>query len=154
MKKSGITLVELIVVSVISAMLVAVGVVSFSMVDSRRLQSATNMLLADIWWARQMAVASDNDYEVRFDIAQDRYCICNDSLNACAFTGCDIRDASNFAKPMVNWNIDITAAPSSLLFEAPAGSIDSNLSSDVITLTKVGRSRQLNIVYETGYVGE
>jgi Tfp pilus assembly protein PilE len=151
------TLVELIVVITIGVMLTAVGVASFSLVDSRRLKSQAQMLLADFWWARQLAVsqdALDDSYELRFDTINDRYCLCHcdsDCANSCeAYSRCSDPHPANYVK-MINLTVDMNAAPTYVVFNSPLGqSITSG--GNAVVLRKGTHSIQLNVANDTGYV--
>jgi type IV fimbrial biogenesis protein FimT len=77
MKQSGMTLLELIVVVAVSAILLGVGVPSFaSLVQSGRVTSATNAMVASLHLARSEAIKR-----------QARTVLCPSAGAACAGTG-------------------------------------------------------------------
>ncbi|MCP4652136.1 MAG: prepilin-type N-terminal cleavage/methylation domain-containing protein [Candidatus Omnitrophica bacterium] len=122
MNKKGVTLIELIVVMAIVAIISGGAVVSFSLVDSRRLKAETNTLLADLWWAGEMATAKRKDYIVNFDTSNNRYSITDGT--------------GNMVRPFRNLGVDLNTAPDTMTFYAPRGfsEIDPATASEVILL--------------------
>ncbi len=64
----GFTLTELLIVVSVMGLLIAFGVPSMSgYIRSTRLTGATNMMIADIHYARSLATAKRRTYQVAFD---------------------------------------------------------------------------------------
>jgi len=140
MKKKNVTLIELIVVLAIIGAFTGMTMLSFSLVDSRRIKSEMNSILADISWAREMALSKHENYTVSFNISTDTYTITDSS--------------GNQAKPPRKLSfVDITTAPNTMTFSPPFGRISlSPSSSDNIILALGSRTVNLEIFKNTGYV--
>jgi len=140
MKRKNVTLIELIVVLAIISAVSGMTMLSFSIIDSRRIKSEMNSLLADISWTREMALSKHQDYIISFNISTDTYTI-TDSLG-------------NQAKPARKLSlVDITTAPNTMTFSPPFGRISLNPSSaDNIILTRGSKTVNLEIFKSTGYV--
>ena len=137
--KNSFTLVETIVVLAIIAVVSTMTIVSFTLVDSRRIKSEMFRMLSDFSWTREMAISKHQDYTISFDTSNDTY---------------DIRDASgNLAKPTVRLNlVDITTAPNTITFESPFGRMSLNPNNaDTITLVKGSKTIDIQLFKETGY---
>ncbi len=137
--KNSFILIETIVVLTIIAVVSTMTIVSFTLVDSRRIKSEMFRILSDFSWAREMAISKHQNYTISFDTSNDTY---------------DIRDESgNLAKPTVRLNlVDITTAPHTVTFEPPFGKLSlSPNNADTITLVKGSKAIDIQLFEETGY---
>lgn len=69
----GVTLIELIMTMVISAVLVAVAVPRLTSVGAVRLEAATSRLMADLRYAQRLAAGRQTGVAVNLSPAQERY---------------------------------------------------------------------------------
>ena len=142
MKRStrGLTLLELTVTVAIIAIVSVAGALTMSSVLAGRLEAEARALVADLRWARQRAVASRADYLIVLDSAQKRYTIYLGSI-----------DSANLVKQRSVAVEAIAVTPNApVVFTAPRGL--TNQSIQTITLTDRGRTMQVTIFGETGYV--
>jgi prepilin-type N-terminal cleavage/methylation domain-containing protein len=72
-KNSGFTMVEIIVVIVIISIAAMLAVPMFSSAADMQTRSVANMITADIEYAKSLAVSTQLDYCVVFDVAGDSY---------------------------------------------------------------------------------
>jgi prepilin-type N-terminal cleavage/methylation domain-containing protein len=72
-RKSGFTLVEIMVVVVILALAMYAAAPMFSGAAEFQIQSAANMVAADLEYAKSMAISRQQYYGVVFDPAGDKY---------------------------------------------------------------------------------
>lgn len=143
MRRSSFTLIEMIVVILIIGIFTAVVGVSFTMIESRRLKSEVNRLVADLQWARELAVTQHKDYKVTFDRTQNTY---------------TITDINNNPLPSrinpVRLSVNIQTSPNRIEFHYPSGTASVYPAiQDSIVLTLGSRSSRLDIFEDTGYVG-
>ena len=143
MKDKALSLIELVVSLAITMIISAAVLVSFSLVDRRRLETTARNLLADLSWAREMAVARNQNYTVNFNQANNTYNITDASGNPV-----DSARTIQRLSPIV-----ITASPNNLTFLAHQGTITLNPSANnVIRLENSGRRRELTVYNQTGYI--
>ena len=72
-KNRAFTLVEIIVVIVVISIAAMLAVPMFSSATDMQTRSVANMLTADLEYAKSLAVSTQNNYSVVFDIANDIY---------------------------------------------------------------------------------
>jgi prepilin-type N-terminal cleavage/methylation domain-containing protein len=70
-KRYGFTMVEVIVVVAILATAAVIAVPMFSLAGSMQIEAATNMIAADLEYAKSMAIGRGQNYVVVFDTAGD-----------------------------------------------------------------------------------
>jgi len=71
----GFTIVEIIIVVVIISIAALVAVPMMSSAGSVQLRAAANMVLADLEYAKSMAISRGQNYSVEFDINNESYSI-------------------------------------------------------------------------------
>jgi prepilin-type N-terminal cleavage/methylation domain-containing protein len=69
----GFTVVELLIVVVILAIAALTAVPMMSSASSMQIRSATSLIMADLEYAKSMAISRGQDYSVRFNVAADSY---------------------------------------------------------------------------------
>jgi Tfp pilus assembly protein FimT len=133
MKTQAYTLVELTVVIGIMAIMAAVVLIASGAIPSRTLETETRGLMADLNWAREMALATRENYTVNFNQTNRNYNIANETEEV---------------KPPQRLTVNITS-PDSLTFYYILG----NTSYDgVIGLEKSGKMKKIRIYNQTGYL--
>ena len=135
----GITFIELIVVVMIIGIVTAASLVSFAILTPKKLEADARRIVDDLCWAREMAVTKHANYIVDFDIINERYDIYEGSITS-----------NNLLKRQV-LEVDlvsITPVPARLTFAYPLGTSQSKQ----INLNYQGKSRQVTVLEETGYV--
>jgi len=143
MKDKALSLVELVVSLAIVMIISSTVLVSFTIIDSRRLETTARNLLADLSWAREMAVARNQNYTVNFNQTSNTYNITDAS-------GSPVDSARTIQRLLP---IVITASPNNLTFLAHQGTITLNPSANnVIRLENSGKRRELTVYNQTGYV--
>lgn len=137
--KKSLTLIELVIVVTIIAILTATGLVSFSIIAPRQLEAEARKIVSDLCWARQMAVATHQDYIVVFDTTNDRYIIYRDSITP----------ANEIKRQSLEVDlVSVTPAPTQLQFNFPSGTTQSKQ----INLNHQGKPGQIIVFGQTGYV--
>lgn len=81
-QKNGFTLIELLVVVVILAIAAAMAVPMFSGSAQMQVQSAANMIAADLEYAKSMAISRQQQYGVVFDTGNGSYKVVDANGNA------------------------------------------------------------------------
>jgi len=71
----GFTIVEIIIVVVIISIAALMAVPMMSSAGSVQLRAAANMVLADLEYAKSMAISRGQNYSVEFDISTESYCV-------------------------------------------------------------------------------
>jgi len=142
MKDKAISLIELVVSLAIIAIISAAVFISFSLVDRRRLETTARNLLSDLSWAREMAVARNQNYTVNF------YQVNNTSYYNITDASGNLADSARTVRPIV-----IAASPNNLTFLAHQGTVVlSPLATNVIRLEQSGRRREVTVYNQTGYM--
>ena len=72
-RDSGFTVIEIIIVAVILSIVALTVVPMFSSAGTMQLRAASNMIAADLEYAKSMAISRGQDYSVVFDAAADSY---------------------------------------------------------------------------------
>ena len=139
-RKYSFTLIESIVVIAIIGAVAAMTGVSITVIDSRQLKSDIHRLLADLQWAREMAMTRHQDYTVSIDISNNSYTITGDS------------EPRRLAVDITN-NTNITTITfSSHLGDLPAGRITNFTGDRFIELGYRTRTpKRIRLESETGY---
>lgn len=75
LSRSGFSLIEIIVVVVVMALAAMIAVPMMSSAGSFQIQSAANMITADIEYAKNLAIGKGQAFSVVFDTDTDRYWI-------------------------------------------------------------------------------
>jgi Tfp pilus assembly protein FimT len=78
----GITLVELLIVVTLLGILAGVVLATYEPGLSEQLQGAAQVVVADIAYARSLAVANNSQYSLKFDIAANHYWLEHTGSNA------------------------------------------------------------------------
>lgn len=73
--KSGFTLIELLVVVVILAIASAVAIPMFSSGSDLKVRAVSDMIMADLEYAKSMAISRGTFYSVIFDTANETYSV-------------------------------------------------------------------------------
>ncbi len=150
-RKSGFTLVEIIIVVVILAIAAALAVPMLSSGSDMQLRSAANMIAADLEYAKSMAITTGQNHTVDFDVANDQY---------------EIRDAGGIViahpvKAGFDYQIDIREQLDQV--DLSAANFDSNPqvifdslgspdNGGTVTLTASGYSMTVDVEPITGYI--
>jgi Tfp pilus assembly protein FimT len=166
MKKKSITLVELLVGIAITLVLASVVLVSFSLIERRKLEMAGREMVTDFVWARQMAVSTNERYIVTFDRAGENYSIFNETIGAAnlrRFKHLEV-DLVNLTHPDWSGNSQ-NYAPNEIRFIPMTGSVTDNLNNPInfgwvanprnflgINLNHAGRNLAVGVFGETGFV--
>lgn len=79
--RSGLTLVELLIVLAVLGILAAVTIPNAQPATSEHLRAAADMLSADLNYARSLAVMGNSSYRVTFDVNQQRYVLTHTGAN-------------------------------------------------------------------------
>ncbi|MFA6217866.1 MAG: hypothetical protein WDL87_09485 [Candidatus Omnitrophota bacterium] len=150
MEKKATTLMELIIALAISAGLAAVTLVAFSQLDKRALESSARSIYVDLAWAKEAATLHQHKYLFVIDTADKSYTIGEDKNDDDALS-----DQEREIYKRLNTSVSVTPA-ATIRFSRPFGkSVDASgaTSADtVITLTRAGNTKQVNIISETGFL--
>ena len=77
---SGFTVIELMVVVVILAIAALTAIPMMSSASSMQIRSAANLIMADLEYAKSMAITRGQNYSVEFDVASNSYSIKKDGI--------------------------------------------------------------------------
>lgn len=72
-KRRGFSLVEALIVVAVMSILAGVVMTHFEPSNHDQLMSAANLLVADLSYARTLAVTNDTTYEITFSLPENRY---------------------------------------------------------------------------------
>lgn len=136
---AGMSIVELITVIAIIGVISGASFVSFTFVTGNRLEADTRKIVSDLCWARQMSVAQHRNYIIDFDTANERYIIYRDSI------------AVNNEVKKQDLSVDLVSVaplPAQVTFSFPLGTSAARQ----VNLSAVGRTRQVVVFADTGYV--
>ncbi|MDO8748865.1 MAG: prepilin-type N-terminal cleavage/methylation domain-containing protein [Candidatus Omnitrophota bacterium] len=140
----GFTLVEISIVVAILAVAGTAAVVSYSSLPSLKLEAETRKVLADIYWARQRAVATNIGHALRFDQAGKKYSIYKSPTG----TSSDFTSA-NFLKEII-LGISLSLAQTNLYVYSPKGNM--YLDQTSIQFNNQGKTKNIRVFAETGNV--
>ena len=158
---SGFTLVEILVVVVIIAIAAAAAIPLISSAGTIQLQSAANMVAADIEYAKSKAIATGQKFSVLFDADADTYAVQDqggDTISHPVKIGfdyaMDFAGSSKFDRVSIA-DVDFDTG-SVIKFDylgIPLNSSNATLGSDGIVTLQVGdRTMYIHVEPATGYV--
>lgn len=146
MPKKAITLIELIIGLVITAMILSVTVASFNSMTGRKLDVQARNLIGDLIWAREIAAAEHKNCTVVFNTANNWYSFYNGTVsvnnlikNQSLSRGVNLDSVEDWGGNTIN----------QIVFLSPKGSSDT---SALIILNQTNRLRRINISEETGFI--
>ncbi len=149
MKDKALSLIELVVSLAITMIISATVLVSFTIIDRRKLETTARNLLADLSWAREMAVAEHQnyiiDFEINFSGTKDRYTIYRGSVASSNMKKrqeltVQLNSVTNFSGTPVS--------PTQITFNYPSG-----VAQDIIAnLNSGGRTRPIRVFGGTGFI--
>ncbi len=151
MEKKATTLIELVIALAIAAGIGAVTLVAFSLLDRRSLESSVRSLYVDLSWAKTQALVHQHNYLFVIDTANKSYKTGedkddNDTLSAA--------EEEKYKK--LSCSIAVTPEATIRLRKLFGTSIDASgdpVDPPVqITLTRAGRSKQVNVISGTGFL--
>lgn len=137
--QSGFSLIELMVVIAIIAVMAGASIVSFSSLTGSRLDADARKMVADLCWARQMAVATHQDYIVDFDLVNSRYIIYRGSIAVAN----EVK-AQNLTATLTS----VLPVPAQITFLFPTGTAQTKQ----VNLDYQGKTKQIVAFANTGYV--
>ena len=151
MKTKALSLVEMAVSLAVMAVIASVTLVSFSILGSRRLETAARNLFADLGWARQMATNRHLDYIVDFDSVNDEYYIYEDQNGDGIPTANEEVRAKRLAVDMLSVT-DFAGvplpAPQRITFLFPLGTSQDS----IINFGHEGRIRPVRVYGQTSFI--
>ena len=144
MANKGLTLVEMVISLAIVVVLASTTLVSFKLVDGRKLDTQARNLVSDLIWGRELAASTHHNYLVDFDIANETYSFYNGTKSAA-----NLVKKQKFTVDLARVTDDALNVITEFTFLAPKGNTSI---SALITLNQTGRSRIINVSDETGFV--
>ena len=135
-RSRGLTLIELMVAIVITALLSAGILTSFAGLSVHHVEADARKLAADIAWAREMAMARNQNHILVLDAANDQYIVYRGSIAA----------ANQLKQQALTSDLTTTGQ---ITFNAPNGLSATDWQ---IILTKGSSSRQIDVYRTTGFV--
>jgi len=144
-EKLAFTLIEIIVVVAVIAVISATVIISFPSLVPRRLEADARKIVADIRWARQMAITRHMNYAVSFDPNRKEYSIYMTPSGALGEL-----TAANLVKKGV-LQVSLNLLSTNLWIYSPQGSFYF-YGRDNIPLSSQGKSKQIKVFPTTGYV--
>lgn len=141
MRCEALGLIEFIVVIAIVAVLSASVWISFSFLGGRRLEAEGRKIIADISWARQMAVSTHVHQAINFDPANREYTL----YRSPSGTPADFTNTNFLKRVMVD--VSLSLLETSLWIYSPKGNTSGP---DTITLNTDGKITQIRISSDTG----
>lgn len=135
---TGFTLAEVFIVMAILALAGTAAVVSYSSLPSLKLEAEARKVLADIYWTRQRALATNTGHTLRFDQAGKKYFI--------------YESLTTFTAPIkeVALGISLSLANTNLYVYAPKGNM--HLDQASIQFENQGKTKNIRVFAETGNV--
>ncbi len=151
MRKRALTLVEMIVGLSIIAIISGIVLVSFTLVDRRRLETEARNLLADLTWAREMAVAQHHNSIVDFDTSNELYVLYLDrDDDSTPDTGEEIKrqrlDVDLVS--VTDFSGSPLSPPQRITFNYPNGVAQDR----IVNLRHGGRTRPIRVFGDTGFI--
>lgn len=150
-RRPAFTLIELMVVIAIIAIVSSIGVASFSKLTGDRLTTDARKIVNDLCWARQRAVAIHRQHRVTFNLTTESYQIFDD-LN-----GDSVFDPATEEIKRQNLSVGVdlfslVPPTTNLTFTFPQGSLLEAGPDWTITLNSQGKTREVRVFRNTGYV--
>jgi prepilin-type N-terminal cleavage/methylation domain-containing protein len=141
---SGFTIIELmVVIAIVGILSVTIGI-SFSLTPTKIVAAEAQKLVANLAWARQMALAQSTDHIVDFDLANTAYTI---------YEGAIVASNAIATKNMDLDSVSITPSPDSITFSfVHVVGTSPDEDDKVITLTKGGVTESIEVFAETGCI--
>jgi Tfp pilus assembly protein FimT len=139
------TLIELIISLAITAVLVSTVLVSFTMIEGKRLETDARTLAWDLIYARTLAMTTHQNYTVGFEPDTESYNISDEASG--------VIKRRKLGVDMVNVTDFLGNQHFSLEFHYPSGDPEGAVAEKrVINLQQQGRPRRVRIYDETGFI--
>jgi len=156
----GFTLIELIIVVVILSIAALTAIPMMSSAASMQIRSATNMIAADLEYAKSMAISRAQNFSVVFNAGAESYQIEDQYGNVLPHPvkkGFDyVIDFQNDGRldkvDIVSVNFDATSKVTFDYLGSPYNGNDNPLNNGVISLQAGGTTITVNVEPVTGYV--
>jgi prepilin-type N-terminal cleavage/methylation domain-containing protein len=156
----GFSLVEILVVVVIIAIAAMMAIPMAGSVSSTQIQSAANIIAADMEYTKSMAISKCQNYMVVFDKTTERYWITDQNGNVIAHP---VKKGFNYIMDFRNESrlneVDIVSASfngtSTIKFDylgSPYDGSGNPLSSGVVTLRAGGKTTTVVVEPITGFI--
>ena len=146
---SGFTLVEILVVVVILSIAALAAIPMMTSAGGLQVDSAANMIAADLEYAKSMAIGYQQNYSVVFDTANESYEIQNSASSVISHPvniGFDY--VVDFQNEKYLSEVDIVSATSPVTFDA----MGSPSSAAAIVISAGGTTRTINVEAFTGFI--
>jgi len=147
----AITFVEMVVSLLIIALISTIVLVSYTILERRKLEVAARGLVMDLCWVREAAANKHLDYIVDFDTAGEIYSIYEDRDEDGNPAADEQIKQQRLAVDLVSVT-DFTGsplpAPQRITFDSPYGVSQER----IVNLSRGGKTKSVNIYAETGYV--
>jgi prepilin-type N-terminal cleavage/methylation domain-containing protein len=158
--KTGFTLIELLVVVVILVIAGAMAVPMFSGSAQMQVQSAANMIAADLEYAKSMAISRQQNYGVIFDAGNNSYKVVDANDNTIEHPvkkGFDYEivfggDSRLSKVDLDTANFDGTSTIKFNYLGSPLRSDGTDLNSGTVTLQGGGNTMTITVAPVTGYI--
>ena len=156
----GFTLIELIIVVVILSIAALTAIPMMSSAASMQIRSATNMIAADLEYAKSMAISRAQNFSVVFNAGAESYQIEDQYGNVLPHPVkkgfdyvIDFQNDSRLDKvDIVSVNFDATSKVTFDYLGSPYNGNDNPLNNGVISLQAGGTTITVNVEPVTGYV--
>jgi type IV fimbrial biogenesis protein FimT len=146
-KKSGFTLIEMIIVIAIMGIVSAISAPNlFNYMAERRLNGAARMVMSDLLAARQSAVTENNNFKIFFNANQHTYTVLDDNNNDGSITSGEATQVKDIQRDYY----DVTCSSTTDPVFAPRGT-STNGATVTLTSTRTGGSKYVKVAW-TGRV--
>jgi len=150
---NGFTIIEIIIVVVILAIAALAAVPMMSSAASLQIRSATNMIAADLEYAKSMAISRGQNFSVEFDKNTERYWIKDQAGNVIPHPvkkgfnyEIDFRNDGRLSK------VDITNATFDSAQTVTFDCLGSPLDGGTVTLQADGNTKTITVEPITGFI--